>query len=51
MNRFLLAILSLPFFMAGFIWSFVKQGWEDGVNAEVCLRKYFELLKDKNEYK
>jgi len=47
MNKFLLALLSLPFFIAGFIWSFAKQGWDDGVNMEVCFREYFDHIKDK----
>ena len=38
--RMILAILSLPFFVLGFIYSFVKQGCKDGTALEEKLRDF-----------
>lgn len=38
---FILALLSIPFFIIGFIYSFSKQAFIDGVVCEEDLRKKF----------
>jgi hypothetical protein len=45
MQKFMLALFSAPFFIAGFIWSFVCQGFEDGKCLEKGLREYFKGIK------
>lgn len=41
----LLAVLSAPFFVAGFLWDFAKQGFFDGVIMHRALRVYFRGMK------
>ncbi len=41
--KIFLAILSAPFFIIGFIFSFIRQGIEDGIMSEINIRL---LLRD-----
>jgi len=42
--KYLLIVLSMPFFVAGFAGSFIRQAWDDGVKFEQALREYFDSL-------
>lgn len=47
--KFVITILLSPFFIAGFIWSFGKQGWTNGVALEEVLREYYKGLAEMRE--
>lgn len=42
--RIVLIIMSLPFFLFGFLWAFIKQGFDDGVKAEQNIERYYKDL-------
>ena len=44
-------ILSIPFAVIGFIWSFIRQAFEDGMTAEEAVREYCSDINIKEEVK
>lgn len=44
-----LILLSLPFAIIGFIWAFIRQGFEDGVKVEEAIRECYAEINNKDE--